>query len=1143
MAPAGVSGDESDAGAAHFDARGGTAERQAADAGRVAPGALRDAAASDRADDIERLLAAGAHPDDPDGTPGTALLTAVAAGAPRATRALLAAGASVEVLCPVTRGNAAHAAARSPDPECAAQVIQACGLSFSRNHADHVRKSTLGLGERKGPNQDKKRVFSLDARDREGRTPLEVAFSRQKSARRSAPTCSPPDVAAASSTLENKPERVSSTKKTNTKTSGAYRVARALLDAGASPSARFAGGASPLAAAVAGGAAELCELLLERGADPDDGGALFDLPSPSRAEEGVETDDVSSATFDARGTRAEHESEKQNATCALASPALVAVRHSRADLLRLLVDQGADADSPAPCASGAFAPAADAAVAGGAASHVLWAEAAAGDSETHARTPRKHPPTGPSVCATPLQLACSLGELACVSTLLAAGADPGAPAEMPPLVCAAAGGSAEVVTLMLDAGAADPWACDARGATALHYAAARGHAEAVRALAAALAEVEADEDAERAARDGSGLKLGGASGPEETEYFDKRRKEKHGRDSLESFAESARRSVRSLMESLRVVGETSRAPRRDARVGCESDAKKTRAATQTDVSPETRPWRLVDAPDTDGQTALYAACAEGQVETVAALLDAGASVEKRFDPHEASLLHVAAAFDRAEVVRMLCALFQDPDLLDARGRTPLTVAAAAGAAAAAEALLAAGVDPDGIGSENARFTTPPPGARSTSRGKESPILAAARNGDFRLVQLLAARGADARDAEALGAPVVPTARAFRAGGALEGHAGPVRAVQFHPSDPAIAATAGADGAARVYRRGGDDDDANEAWTLGVSFRCHDASSGGATHVAWSGAGDRLLTSGFDGRCCVWSLPKTQKAPSVTVECDAAVTHAAWAPGDAKIVAATGDALSFCDARSGKRLATLLTAGDHLTRCAFATFKGFVAAAGVVSSSEADVVTLWDAATGMRTARVVSKRDARNSSFEASKSETSSKHFFSRRTPRRVLAGGCHLDSDDSRLVTCGADGLVRVWDTRLVSGSGDGDAEGRELTRANALVAEWVAHARGGVADAVFSPDGRLVATASADGTCALWDVRGGGGVSVCALRDPSNVGFGCCAFAGDGWTFAAGTRSAPEETLHSRGINLAVVWEGVDEDLHVARSRDSYPS
>ena len=131
MAPAGVAGHESDAGAAHFDAGGDTAEhrQQAADAVRVAPGALRDAAVSDRGDDVERLLAAGARPDDPDGAPGTALLTAVAAGAPRATRALLAAGASVEVLCPVTRGNAAHVAARSPDPECAARLIEACAAS------------------------------------------------------------------------------------------------------------------------------------------------------------------------------------------------------------------------------------------------------------------------------------------------------------------------------------------------------------------------------------------------------------------------------------------------------------------------------------------------------------------------------------------------------------------------------------------------------------------------------------------------------------------------------------------------------------------------------------------------------------------------------------------------------------------------------------------------------------------------------------------------------------------------------------------------------------------------------------------------------------------------------------------------------
>ena len=601
---------------------------------------------------------------------------------------------------------------------------------------------------------------------------------------------------------------------------------------------------------------------------------------------------------------------------------------------------------------------------------------------------------------------------------------------------------------------------------------------------------------------------------------------------------------------LRVVGETS--------LGDEPrgafDAPTTRSAADERDTPrdEARrnPWRLVDAPDADGQTALYAACAEGRAAAVSALLDAGASIDLTFAPNEASLLHVAAAFDRAEVVRALCAKTHGacalhPDLPDARGRAPLAVAAAAGAAAAAEALLAAGADPDGArarrpprrdSSETHEGT--PPFSGSDAAFESSPILAAARNGDYRLVQLLASRGADARAAEALGAPTVPTARAFGSGprGALGGHAGRVAAVQFHPFDPAIAATAGADGAARVFRRGGGGGGGATAaaeWTVGVSFRCHDASRGGATHVAWNTAGDRLLTSGLDGRLCVWSLPKTQKAPIVAVECDAPVTHAAWAPDDARVVAAAGDALSFCDARSGARVMTCLAAGDRLTRCAFARFRGFVASAGV-SRDGADVVTLWDAATGVRTARVVVAR--RGEGAEPT-DEPKRGHFLGTDrdvSSRRVLAGGCHLDSEDSRLVTCGANGHVAVWDTRLLSSGGaESDvesAEGAPSARHAASVAEWRAHARGGVADAIFSPDGRLVATASADGTCALWDVRRGGGVAVCALRDPSRVGFGCCAFAGNGWTFAAGTQSAPEETLRSRGVNLALVWEGVEE-------------
>lgn len=109
----------------------------------------------------------------------------------------------------------------------------------------------------------------------------------------------------------------------------------------------------------------------------------------------------------------------------------------------------------------------------------------------------------------------------------------------------------------------------------------------------------------------------------------------------------------------------------------------------------------VDERDDMGHTALMLACLAGRIDVAEALLDAGASPNRRTSDKEETVLHLLAA--RAEGAAALDLLLTRPVRAERRDRfgwTPLMVAARAGNTANVRVLLGACTDtgaktPDG----------------------------------------------------------------------------------------------------------------------------------------------------------------------------------------------------------------------------------------------------------------------------------------------------------------------------------------------------------------------------------------------------------------------------------------------------------------
>jgi WD40 repeat protein/tetratricopeptide (TPR) repeat protein len=188
-------------------------------------------------------------------------------------------------------------------------------------------------------------------------------------------------------------------------------------------------------------------------------------------------------------------------------------------------------------------------------------------------------------------------------------------------------------------------------------------------------------------------------------------------------------------------------------------------------------------------------------------------------------------------------------------------------------------------------------------------------------------------------------------------------------------------------------------------------------------GDRLATIGADGSVRVWQV-ETAEVVAGPLRHAAAVTSAAFSPDGRLLVTRDSAGLTrVWDLAGGIAPASLLQPFKSVNRWFSPDGRW------VLSVTPYANYWLWDARTG-RLVKVIQAG--------------------------RLGAGPAAVYSDGSRLVTAARYGAAQVWQAAT------GLPVGEELRHES-----WVMHVE-------FSPDGRLVATTSADRTACVWDAGTG---------------------------------------------------------------------